>query len=103
MDQLKEIINVVSKQKIKNLDVLTLKSKKGKLYALYDGIQSGCFQTDQDALAELYEGPSAKWAYRKLKDRLMQQLINTVLFVSTTPGFDDHQKVHMIALNRILL
>jgi hypothetical protein len=94
MNELLEMIKIVNKQKVKNINVLTQTSKIGKLSELYEGIHSGSFQTDEQAMAALYNGETnAKESYRKLKDRLTEQLINSLFFIGHSEGFGELQRL----------
>jgi hypothetical protein len=94
MNELLEMIKIVNKQKVKNINVLTHSPKSGKLSELYEGIHSGSFQTDEQAMAALYHGDAhAKESYRKLKDRLTEQLVNSIFFIGNSDGFVERQRL----------
>lgn len=94
MKQLEELIGMVNKQKIKNLNIITHAPKEGKLYELYEGVHDGVFENDEDAMKSLYGTAStSKENYRKLKSRLVDQLTNTIFFVGDSEGFSKQQSL----------
>lgn len=95
MEQLKELVNIANKQTVKNISVMTNFNKKGKLKDLYEGVSSGKFDSDEEALKALYPdaGNLAEDSYRKLKKRLIDQLVNAVLFIGTNSEFKKGQQL----------
>ncbi len=93
MEELKELVNIVNKQKLKGLNVMINYTRKGKLNALYEGIHSGEYSSDSEAMRALYPNEkTAKDSYRKLKNRLIDQLVNTVLFIGASDRFTENQQ-----------
>ena len=96
MIELIEMIQVVTKNKVAKIEVMGNPGNyKGKMRRLYDGIASGEFKTDQEAVLAIY-GATKDWTnYKKLKYRLEQRLINTSFFIDINkPSFSDEQKVY---------
>ena len=95
MKELKELVKIVDRHKVKHLNVMTSAFKQGKMFDLYDAVYSGKISTDEEAIKYLYEetagGPSA---YRKLKERLKKQLINIALFIGTSVDMDKRQQLY---------
>ncbi len=83
MDQLKELIRLITKHKIKGIEIIGSPDfYNSKLQKLYEGIQRGTFNTDEEAATLIYQGSENKEAnYAKLKSRLQQRLINTIFFI----------------------
>ena len=55
MENLKELILIVNKQKIAKVEVMGNPSNySGKMKYLYDGIINGKYLTDDDAIIDLY-------------------------------------------------
>jgi len=92
---LKAIIGLLTKQKIKQIEILSESSKLSeKSRILYEGIQAGTITNDDEAAFCLY-GENAKSAkYRVLKNRFKQRLINTLFFI-------DVQAYGKVAYDRI--
>lgn len=87
---------VVNRNKVKNIEILgSSKGKKETLVnRLYDGIVKGKYADDEAAMLDLFpEDSEQRNKYRKLKYRLIRQLINTTFFIDTKqPGFTDRTK-----------
>ncbi len=82
MQDLKAIVNLLSTQKHKQIEIITEDaqlSEKTKL--LYDNVKEGNFDTDEDAAKALYNSNEKNESYRKLKYRLKERLINTLFFI----------------------
>ncbi len=96
MENLKELVLILSKHKIKAVETLnTGLPKSSKLLALYNGICDKKFLTDEDALENLYPEGNGKMAYDKLKSRLQNRLINTIFFIDINkPAFNEYQKAY---------
>ncbi len=85
MEDLKKLAEYVSRQKVKQIQIITDKeSFKGKSRLLYESIINGDVKTDLEAQELLYKKTDPE-NYRKLKYRLRQKLINTLFVV------DGHQ------------
>ncbi|PHN04080.1 hypothetical protein [Flavilitoribacter nigricans] len=87
MEDLISLVNLTTKQKIRQIEIVGRKTSatQGKLDKLFAGIANGRFLNDDSALEELY-GPdpseTTRAAYQKLKLRLQKRLYNTVFFIS---------------------
>ncbi len=82
MDDIKALIKVISKQKVKQIEIISEDAKlstKAKL--LLDGIKSGEIENDIQAVKTLYNQDNIDSKYRKLKSRLRNRLINTLFFI----------------------
>lgn len=95
METLALLINLLSKQKLKQIEIITedvILSKKTK--ELYDGIKNKSYQDDTDAIIKLYGSIEKKSSYNKLKYRLTQRLINTIFFIDVQSySKSEYQKV----------
>jgi hypothetical protein len=97
MEQLIELVNIVSKNKAKTLDTVgNFPEKDNLLKRLYDGIADGRFKNDIEATDLLFPGASAgSQNYTKLKRRLYQRLINSVFFIDVNkPEYDELRKAY---------
>jgi hypothetical protein len=94
MEDLKVLVNLVSKQKIKQIDIISEEgslSTKAKIF--YDGISEGVFSDDEKAARYLYDSNPKDPNYLKLKYRLKQKLYNTLFFIDTNKSnYTDHRK-----------
>ncbi len=90
MKELKEIVSLINRQGIRKLDILTPANKSGLMYELFEGVQKGQFKTDEEAISKIYGDGLGKGAYIKLKNRLKNQLVNTILFADAIPGITNY-------------
>lgn len=87
MENLKSLVRLVNKHKVKNIEVIGTETSRAntKLNQLYQGIASGEITCDNEGLALLYEAKNDDqnnhWAYKKLKSRLDEKLRNTLFFI----------------------
>lgn len=86
MDNLKSLVMLIGKHKIKHIDIVGTQNDASptKINQLYEGIASGEIHTDREAISQIYYGEpngAAKGAYKKLKLRLESKLCNTVFFI----------------------
>jgi len=96
MEDLKELIGVISRHKIKQIEIVGNEAPdaNSKFQQLYDLVQSGQIHSDTQAMSQLYPGNSnPKESYSKLKNRLKNRLINTLFFIDINqPQFTDIQQ-----------
>jgi hypothetical protein len=83
MRDLRELVSVVNQHKIKSLELLGPSlPASSKIMRLYEGISSGVFDTDEEAIIMLYgDQESGKNSYWKLKHDLKRRLLNTLFFI----------------------
>lgn len=82
MDELKNLVNLVSKQKVKQINIVSESgelSPKTKL--LYEGILEGSIISDTDAASVLYHSKPSNPTYKKLISRFEDRIINTLFFI----------------------
>lgn len=112
MEELRSLVSVVHKHKIKKIEILgtSQSSGDGKLYKLYDGIASGKIHSDEEAIKLLYtEEAAMPPGYVKLKQRLEKRLLNTLFFIDANePSFSSDQSAFCntyknLAIIKILL
>lgn len=95
---LDDMIYVLSKNKIKNINIIgqaasSHRAKSSKMEQLYEGIHNGKFKNDEDAALALGYDSAKNTAYIKLKHELKKRLLNTLLFIDTEqPFFTDLEK-----------
>jgi len=82
LDTLTALIGLLSKQKLKQIEIITEGVKLSpKTKLLYEGILNNQFKDDDDASQKIYGSNSSNSSYKKLKYRLTQRLINTLFFI----------------------
>lgn len=80
MDALKEIAQLLTRNKLKAIETIDLnEGSDSKLAALYDIASEGEVRTDQEAAELLYPGADNTSGYRKLKNKLQRKLINSLV------------------------
>lgn len=86
MEELKELIKIVSKVKVQQIEIIghDASNKSVKSQALYDGIASSQFDTDEEAALAIYGPNYKKDTYRKLKKHLENKLLNTLFFIDVS-------------------
>ncbi|TNE48308.1 MAG: hypothetical protein EP344_18740 [Bacteroidetes bacterium] len=93
-DVLKDLVRTITRNKVKQIEVLGNPGQESsRTEELYDGIQKGEFLSDADAAAYFFESDEKDPKYRKLRNRLIRQLINTSFFIDVQqPMFSDRGK-----------
>ncbi|MDX1941014.1 MAG: hypothetical protein SFU99_10715 [Saprospiraceae bacterium] len=85
MENLLEIINVLTKNKVSKIEVLDeqiLRNKDSKFGLLYEALVTGKISKDEDAANILYHNKDVGDArYRQLKSRFKRRLYNTLFFL----------------------
>lgn len=79
----KDLIKVITRNKIKNIEILGYTNKKKPLTEeLYDAVIDKDFETEEEAAAYFYPGDSGGLAkIRKVRWRLVRQLVNLIFFI----------------------
>lgn len=94
-DALKDLVQIITRHKAKQIELLGGSGKSSNLLdELYDGIAKGKFKDDAQAAMHFYGVNNPKDAnYRKLKIRLVRQLVNTSFFIDTNqPLYTDRAR-----------
>ena len=110
MEALRELVQLVTRNKLKSIDILDMgEVKDSKLGMLYEIISEGKVESDQAAAAELYPDADNTSGYRKLKNKLRKKLINSLLVVDLNKAsYSDRKSAYYLcyqewAAVRILL
>jgi hypothetical protein len=95
MKNLVEISKIVTKKKVKKIEIFddySLKNKNSKFNEFYEALMAGKFRNDRDAATYLYECSPTDDKYRQLKSRFRKRLLNTLFFLDVnmpdTSGYD---------------
>jgi hypothetical protein len=97
MQGLKELVLLLQRHNVHPLKHLQSDNGKTKMFAFYEGIVKGKFNTDEDAAASLYpnEGSSENSRYRKLKADLREKLLEAVFQINTDlQHYSDYQRAY---------
>ena len=100
MEDIQEIISLLSKNKIKQLGLTGIRSgrkqQRSQIQKLFDGIESGIFQTEEDVAAFFFKNSPRKRQYaRRLLQKLRDRLYNTLFFIDLNqPRFNNIQRAY---------
>ncbi|MCB0556271.1 MAG: hypothetical protein KDD02_22180 [Phaeodactylibacter sp.] len=84
MKNLIEISKIVTKRKVRKIEIFDLNSlqnKNSKFNEFYDALMGNKFKTDRDAANYLYNCSPTDPKYRQLKSRFRKRLLNTLFFL----------------------
>jgi len=91
MEILKELIQIVTKNKIRRVDILdNIHHKKSKAFKLFEGIANGQFTTDEEAANYFFKDGPSNQQYRNLKSKLRKKLTDTIFFIDYSPINNDN-------------
>ncbi len=97
MDVLAQVVQVLSRYKRQNIDVLDNDDSTSRFTEFYRLIKEGRIKTDEEAAVHFY-GAKAKPTdskYRFFKSQFKDRLLNTLYFIDTdNPQFTDFQKAY---------
>jgi len=95
MKHLIEISKIVTKKKVKKIEIFdehSLKHKNSKFNEFYESLMANKFRTDRDASKFLYDCSPTDDKYRQLKSRFRKRLLNTLFFLDvnlpSSSGYD---------------
>ncbi|MCB0631294.1 MAG: hypothetical protein R2824_32645 [Saprospiraceae bacterium] len=98
MKHLLEIVRVVTKKKVKKIEIFddqVLRHKQSKFVEFYEAITAGKFKNDRDAAQFLYNCTPKDPRYRQLKSRFRRRLLNTVFFLDVNkPNNADYDRAY---------
>lgn len=84
MKYLLEISKIVTKKKVKKIEIFddhSLKQKNSKFNEFYELLMNGSLNSDQEAANLLYNSTPTDDKYRQLKSRFKKRLLNTLFFL----------------------
>jgi hypothetical protein len=100
MNILTQIVQVLDRYKMRDIDILDSKDSTSRYTELYRLIKDGTIKTDEDAAKHFY-GNKAKpneGKYRVFKTEFKSRLLNTLYFIDTNhPSFTDFQSAYYAA------
>lgn len=98
MKHLLEIVKIVTKKKVKKIEIFddqTLRHKNSKFVEFYEAITGGKFKNDRDASLLLYNCSPKDPRYRQLKSRFRRRLLNTLFFLDVNkPNNADFERAY---------
>ena len=84
MDEIRELIKIVTDNTKKNIPLLDLKNQHqngNKEMNLFLGIKNGEFSNDEEASSGIYGSEEVDFKFRMLKSRLNRKLLNHLFFM----------------------
>lgn len=84
MKHLLEISKIVTKKKVKKIEIFddhSLKQKNSKFNEFYELLTNGALADDKEAAAKLYGSSPSDDKYRQLKSRFKKRILNTLFFL----------------------
>jgi hypothetical protein len=98
MKNLLEIAKVVTKKKVKKIEIFdeySLRNKSLKFNEFYEDLTAGRYKNDRDAAAKLYGCTPQDARYRQLKSRFRKRLFNTLFFLDVNkPSASNYDRAH---------
>ncbi len=98
MKNLLEIARIVTKKKVKKIEIFdeySLKNKQSKFNEFYIALTERKFKNDRDAAAKLYNCSPTDAKYRQLKSRFKKRLLNTMFFLDVNkPGAPNYDRAY---------
>lgn len=97
MEDLIALSKLVSKQKIKKINIISeLTSLDQKQTQLYQGLVDGRIKNDADLVAEIYGNVKSNNSHKLLKYRLKSRLLDTLFFLDINqPNLTDYNKAEL--------
>ena len=108
MEDIKELINIINKRKLSQIEILdkSLISRKDTLFSkFYHSVANDKIQTDREAIQFLYGTELNNSNYRKLKSRFKNRLLNTLYFldINNNSSTNLNKKEYADCLNKLYL
>lgn len=98
MKNLIEISKIVTKKKVKKIEIFddhSLKHKNSKFNEFYEALMAGKFKNDRDAADFLYSCNPTDDKYRQLKSRFRKRLLNTLFFLDVNlPSTSNYDRAY---------
>ncbi len=98
MKNLIEISKIVTKKKVKKIEIFdehSLKHKNSKFNEFYEALMAGKFKNDRDASSFLYGCSPTDDKYRQLKSRFRKRLLNTLFFLDVNlPSTSNYDRAY---------
>lgn len=98
MKNLIEISKIVTKKKVKKIEIFddhSLKHKNSKFNEFYEALMAGKFKNDRDAASFLYGCTPTDDKYRQLKSRFRKRLLNTLFFLDVNlPATSNYDRAY---------
>ena len=100
MNILTQIVQVLDRYKLRDIDIIDSKDSESRYTELYRLIREGSVKTDEDAARHFYGAKASptEGKYRVFKNEFKNRLLNTLYFIDTNnPVFTDFQSAYYAA------
>lgn len=99
MESLKELISIITKYKVRSINIIGTETKdvdkNSRVEEFYQGVLSKKFQSDEAAANYFFDADQKNPNYRKLKNSLKRRLIDSAFFIDVNiPSFNESQKAY---------
>lgn len=102
-DALRDLVNIITRNKVKQIEVLgNPGQEESRAEQLYDGIAKGKFKSDEEAAQFLFQASAKDAVYRKVKTKLIRQLVNTAFFIDTQQNLFEERNSAFVNCYRTL-
>ena len=99
MKNLIEISKIVTKRKVKKIEIFddhSLKHKNSKFNEFYEALLANKFKNDRDAASFLYGCSPTDAKYRQLKSRFRKRLLNTLFLLDVNlPAASNYDRAYL--------
>ncbi len=98
MKELKELISIVSPNKVKEIELLSNdEGNCSNIQELYQGIADGVFQDEEEAMRHFYDSGDRRKYFNRLKRQLKGRLINTLFIIDANqPRYNDIRRAYYL-------
>jgi hypothetical protein len=90
-DALQDLVWIITRNKVKNIEILGNPGEDNRTEELYDAISKSKVVSDEEAAKRFFNTTNTKDKnYKKLKNKLVKQLVNTAFFIDLNqPSYSD--------------
>ncbi|MCC6461833.1 MAG: hypothetical protein IT260_15265 [Saprospiraceae bacterium] len=102
MDELRELVSIVTKQKLKAVNAYSKLIQPGAVsMRLYNLVAEGSVRNDEDAMAALYPGGPRTVSYKRIKKSLREYLLQMLFVIDLhLPHYNPRQKAYFDCYKR---
>lgn len=95
MRDLQELARIVTKSKLRTVELLSHQKGDTKLWQFYEMLQEGQLESDQEAAQHFYDSDPQNRSYQKLRNSLKDRLINSLFLIDLKrASYNTRQKAY---------
>ena len=103
MDEIKELVSLVSRNKTKDIRTLNTQNRGDRVNDFYQRILDGNLKNDAEASDYYFKKEPSYPQYRKLKAKLKNRIYNTLFFIDVNNAkFNDAQKAYYSCFRNLM-